>query len=147
MPMSASTTCRWFDRSVPDSLSALVREKWLPLLDSGFEIRHEDGHRVALQSQSVEVVVVHDPRGEVDVYVFPCGGDERYGWSYTGMVGTAPVGRLLEIALARMRAESEILCGDAAFYERLAEGTRASSRAWTEFAAGRGPRPGERELP
>jgi hypothetical protein len=138
--------CRWFDRSMADSLSALVREKWSSLLDGGFEIRHEDGHRVALESQSVEVVVVHDPRGEVDVYVFPRGDDERYGWSYTGMVGTASVGRLLEITLAKMHAEPEILGGDAAFYERLAEEIRASSRAWTEFAAGRGPRPGKRKL-
>jgi hypothetical protein len=76
---------------VPDSLSALVREKWSSLLDGGFEIGHEDGHRVTLQSQSVEVVVVHDPRGEVDVYVSPRSGDERYGWSITGMVGTGRV--------------------------------------------------------
>jgi hypothetical protein len=132
---------------VADSLGALVREKWASLSDGGFEIRHENAHRVALQSQSVEVVVVHGPRGEVDVYVFPCGGDERYGWSYTAMVGTASVGRLLEIALAKMGAEPEILGGDTAFYERLAEETRASTRAWTEFAAGRRPRPGERKLP
>lgn len=124
-----------------------MREKWSSLLDGHFEIRHEDRHRVALQSKAVEVVVVHDPRGEVDVYVFPCGGDERYGWPYNGMVGTASVGRLLEIALARMDAAPEILDGDAAFYERLAEEIRKRSRAWTELAAGRGPRPSERELP
>jgi hypothetical protein len=94
---------------VPDSVSALVREKWSSLLDGGFEIRDVDGSRVGLQSKSVELVVVHDPRGEVDVYGFPSGGDERYGWSYTGMVGRASVGRLLEIALAKMEAEPEIL--------------------------------------
>ena len=46
----------------------------------------------------------------------------REQWSYTGMVGTASVGRLLEIALAKMDADPEILGGDTAFYERLAVG-------------------------
>lgn len=133
---------------MPDSLSELVREKWSSLLAEGFAITSEDHGLVALASSTVQVVAAHDPRGEVDVYVFPRGAERHEGWSYTGMVGTASVGRLLEIALAQMQADPAILSGDAAFYERLAQATGASSQEWTAYFAGRGPRPkGDRKLP
>lgn len=66
---------------------------------------------------------------------------------YTGMVGKASVSRLLEIALAEMRADPAILCGDPEFYDALAQEKRASAHAWTEFYAGHGPRPVTRHLP
>jgi hypothetical protein len=136
----------WFDGRVTEGLGALVREKWASLLAEEFEIAEEDPHRVSLKSSVVNVRAVLDPRGEVDIDVFRTGSERLYGWSYTGIVGRASVGRLLEIALARMREEPAILRGDADFYEELAITKKAKAHALAEYYAGRGPRPG-RHLP
>lgn len=104
-----------------------------------------DDDRVVLTSANTRIVVVYDPRGQVDVAVSPHGREPWQGWSYTGMVGTASVSRLLEIALMRMQAEPAILRGDTAFYEALAKRTTANAEAWTAFYAGRGPRPGRQQ--
>ncbi|UQX89634.1 hypothetical protein M6D93_06420 [Jatrophihabitans telluris] len=125
-------------------LGAIVREKWTSLLADGFDIVEEDPHLLLLKSSIVTVRVVLDPRGEVDIDVFRTGGERLYGWAYTGIVGRASVGRLLEIALAQMRQEPAILRGDAEFYEALANEKRARAHAMTEYHAGRGPRPGRR---
>lgn len=129
-----------------EGLGALVREKWASLLADGFEIVEEDLHLVLLRSSIVSVRAVLDPRGEIDIDVFRTGSDRRYGWSYTGIVGRASVGRLLEIALGQMKEEPAILRGDAEFYEALATKNKARAHALTEYYAGRGPRPG-RHLP
>ena len=92
-------------------------------------------------------VTIHDMRGEVDVSVSPRNREWPQRWSYAGMVGRASVGRLLELALVDMIAEPAILAGDPDFYERLGMGNAASSHAWTEYYAGRGPRPGDKHLP
>jgi hypothetical protein len=130
-----------------EGLGALVRETWASLLAEGFDIAAEDAHRVALASPHLSVVAVHDPRGEVEVRVFRQGTEPPYGWSYTGMVGRASVGRLLELALAEMRAEPAILNGDPEFYATVARDKEADARAWTDYYAGQGPRPGARHLP
>ena len=130
-----------------EGLGALVRNKWASLLAEGFDVAEEDTYRVALASPHLSVVAVHDPRGEVEVHAFRQGTEPHYGWSYTGMVGRASVGRLLEIALAEMRAEPAILRGDAEFYATVARDKEADARAWTDFYAGQGPRPGARHLP
>ena len=128
-----------------DSLPQLVRDRWATLLtDEAFVIADEDQHRVVLDSTSLRIVVVHDPRGEVDVAVFPRGQEPWQGWSYTGMVGTASVSRLLELALERMRAEPPVLRGDCASYAALAEQASDNAEAWTAYYSGRGPRPGRR---
>jgi hypothetical protein len=132
---------------VTDTLSALVRDKWSSLLLKDFEITDEDTHRVVLESPTVQVVAVHDPRGEVDVSVRPRSREWSNSWSYAGMVGTPSVGRLLELALAEMQASPAILDGDPDFYERLGSENEASSHVWTEYYAGRGPRPGDKHLP
>lgn len=130
-----------------ETLSELVRDKWSSLLRQDFEMTVEDTHRVVLASPNVQVVAVHDPRGEVDVAVSPRNRDWPQRWSYAGMVGRASVGRLLELALAEMREEPAILDGDRDYYERLGNDNEASSHAWTEYYAGRGPRPGSKHLP
>ncbi|WP_156391215.1 MULTISPECIES: hypothetical protein [unclassified Nocardioides] len=127
-----------------EGLGALVRKKWSPLIAEGFEIAEEDAHRVVLESHRLTVVAIHYPRGEVDVRAFPPGTEEHYGWSYSGMAGTASVGRLLEIAHQEMRADPAILQGDPEFYARVASDNQANARAWTEFYAGQGPRPSTR---
>lgn len=127
-------------------LGALVRDKWSSLLAEGFDIVEEDPHLLLLKSSIVSISAVLDPRGEVDIDVFRTGSERLYGWSYTGIVGRASVGRLLEIALTRMREEPAILRGDAEFYEALATKNKARAEALTEYYAGRGPRPG-RSLP
>lgn len=72
-----------------DRLGALVREKWSPLLLQDFTIQAEDPGRVVLGSADVQVVVVHDPSDEVEVYAQLKGGAWPARWSYSGMVGTA----------------------------------------------------------
>ena len=104
---------RW---GVTEGLGALVREKWASLLAEGFEIAEEDPHLLMLTSSFVSVRAVLDPRGEVDIDVFRTGSDRAYGWSYTGIVGRASVGRLLEIALTQMRERPAILRGDVDFF-------------------------------
>jgi len=127
-------------------LGSLVREKWAALLAEGFDISQENARRVDLESSNLNLVVVHDPRGEVEVRAFRPGTDQRYGLSYTGMVGRADVGRILDIALAEMRAEPAILAGDAEFYAAEARDKKATAQAWTDYYARRGPRPGDRHL-
>jgi hypothetical protein len=139
--------CQWFHGSVSGTLSDLVREKWSSLLVEEFDVIHDDGHRVVLESAAVQLVAVHDPRDEVDVAVSPRGHEWPRAWSYSGMVGSASLGRLLEMALDEMRTDPAILRGDADFYEGLALHNESSSRAWTEYYSGRGPRPGTRHLP
>jgi hypothetical protein len=124
-----------------------VREQWASLLAEGFAIADESAHGLELKSEYVDVVVADDPRGEVEVRVFRPGTEQGYGWSYTGMVGRTSASRLLEIALAEMRADPAILRGDPHFYDTLAEEKRASAQAWTKFYSGHGPRPVTRDLP
>ena len=68
-------------------------------------------------------------------------------WSYSRMVGTASVGRLLEIALEEMRAEPAVLNGDSQYFERLGADNGALAHVWAEYHAGRGPRPGGMHFP
>jgi hypothetical protein len=131
---------------VTEGLGTLVRDKWSSLLAEGFDIVEEDPHLLLLKSSIVSIKAVLDPRGEVDIDVFRTGSERLYSWSYTGIVGRASVGRLLEIALTQMREEPAILRGDAAFYEALATKNKARAEALTAYYAGRGPRPG-RSLP
>jgi hypothetical protein len=131
---------------VTDALCQLLREKWASLLDEGFELIEERSGVVLLKSSKVSVRVVLDPRGELDVDVFPTGTEPHHGWAYTGIVGRASVGRLLEIALAQMRSEPAILAVEADFYDALAAEKTLRAHEMTEYYAGRGPRPG-RQLP
>lgn len=67
---------------------------------------------------------------------------DRYEvWTYTGMVGTASVARLLEIAVEQMSADPAILRGDQAFYEQLGAEKRRQSEEWTAYYAGKVPQP------
>jgi hypothetical protein len=126
---------------VSEELGALVREKWSSLLDEGFEIADEEQRALLLTSSVVTARIVLSPRGVMDVEVFPQGGDRLYGWTYTGMVGRASVGRLLEIALGQMREEPAILRGDADFYEALAVEKKARAGELNAYDGGRGPAP------
>lgn len=110
-----------------EALSALVREKRSSLGVQDFEVVDEDTHRVVLKSAAVQVETIHEPRGELDVFVSPRNCEWPQRWSYEGMVGRASVGRLLELALAETTAEPAILAGDFDFYERLAKDNEASS--------------------
>lgn len=130
-----------------DSLGALVRKEWSPLLLQGFTITDEERGRVVLESAAVQVVATHDPRGEVDVTVASLSGEWPNCWSYSRMVGTASVGRLLEIALEEMRAEPAVLNGDSQYFERLGADNGALAHVWAEYHAGRGPRPGGMHFP
>lgn len=138
----------WFDVRVTEDLGALVRDKWTWVLEDGFEIVDERPGVVELRSANVCIRAVLDPRGEIDVDAYPVGGDRHLGWAYTGIVGTASAGRLLEIALEQMRHEPAILRGERTFYEALARHRAAEAHALNEFYAGRGsnPRP-NRMLP
>jgi hypothetical protein len=131
------------DASVTATLPDLVRDKWASLLrDDAFTVVEEDDNRVVLTSPDTRILVIHDPRGEVDVDVCRHDQEPWQGWTYAGMVGSASAARLLELALKRMRADPAILRGDAAFYEALGERATADAEAWTAYYARRGPRPG-----
>ena len=103
-----------------ESFANAVRDKLGFLLtEHGFRIVHEGEHCVRLEAVSLSAEAVLDPRGgEVDVNVFRRGYRESGMWSYVGMVGKAFVPRLLEIAGERIRAEGQVLLGDAIFAAR-----------------------------
>jgi hypothetical protein len=130
------------------SLLELVEERWASLMARhGFDVISSDMSSVVLDSHSVRVEVAHDPRGGVDVSVFPHGQGASGRWEYTGMVGRASVARLLDIAAEKMESEPAVLRGDGGFYATLADQQRAASSAWTAYYAGQGPRPGRPHLP
>jgi hypothetical protein len=140
----------WLDRSVPNaSFPDLVRSRFDFLLtDHEFEITEEQDHDVCLESSRLRVRALHDPRGEVVVNVTRVGHDDGHErWTYAGMVGRASVDRLLEIAAERMRENSAILAGDAAFYEQLGREHRQTAEEWTAYSARKGPRPRRGPLP
>lgn len=67
--------------------------------DHGFRVVSEGDHMVRLESPSVGVEASFDPRGELDVTASPLAADDPFAeWSYVGMVGTASLPRLLELA-------------------------------------------------
>src|SRR4051794_2812295 len=118
---------RGFPETAKQELSFLIDER-------GFAVVTEDQYHVRLESESVGVVASHDPRGEVEVRVFRLGHDDPYEvWTYNGMVGRAPVSRLLSIAGEQMTANPAILSGDATTYERLGAESRRLSEAWTAY--------------
>src|SRR4051812_4400527 len=51
-------------------LGSLVPDKWAALLGEGFDIRQEEAHQVELESSNLELVVIHDSRGEIEVRAF-----------------------------------------------------------------------------
>jgi hypothetical protein len=110
----------------------------------GFAVTRETDHIVELETPTLRVQAVWDPRGEVAVNVSRRGDDRYAEWSYTGMVGRASIERLLEIARARIQAEPAILAGDRDFYDDLATTRRHSAQEWTAYYAGTGPRPKNR---
>lgn len=134
---------QWFDGGVASvSFVNQVLEKFHPLLtQSGFGLVDHNEHVVTLESSVLRVLAVFDPRGEVDVDVFPKQSAHSAGWSYTGLVGRASVARLLEIALEQMQADPRILGGDPDFYASLASERQADAEAWTAYYSRTGPRP------
>ena len=124
------------------SLPDLVRDKWASLIsDDAFTMVEAGADRVVLTSHETRIVAVHDPRGEVDVAVYRHDQEPWQGWRYAGMVGTASVARLLELALEDMKSDPRILRGDAAFYKGLGDRATTDAEAWTAYYARRGPRP------
>jgi hypothetical protein len=113
----------------------------------GLAITEFDDFRVVLDSKEVRVEVFHDTRGEVDVSVYPHGQGSFGRWRYAGMVGSASLERLLEIAADTMESDPAVLRGDTGFYQALADRQRVESIAWTEYFARRGPRPTHPPLP
>ena len=69
------------------------------------------------------------------------------GLDVRGMVGTASLPRLLELALQEMHADPMVLRGDPEFYDALAERAQTDAEQWTAYYSGRGPRPGQPHLP
>lgn len=68
------------------------------------------------------------------------GEPARGRWS-NGMVGSASVSRLLQMAAEKMRADPAVLGGEVAYYEDLAVERRRDAGALTTFYSGKGPRP------
>ena len=89
----------------------LVRDKWAVLTaQHGFAVVSEDQRQVVLDGAALRIVAVHDPhRGEFSAEVYPHGRERWQGWTYAGMVGTASLPRLLELALQEMHADPMVL--------------------------------------
>ena len=110
--------------------------------DHGFHVAAEDQQHVRLESEVVAVEVWHDPRGEVAVSVCRLDRTDPYAeWTYTGMVGSASVARVLEIGIEQMTSDPAILTGEPGFYDQLAAENRRLSEVWTAYYSGKGPRP------
>jgi hypothetical protein len=129
--------------TVADTFPEIARRQLAPLIhDQGFTLVAEDQHHIRLESDSLAIEAWHDPRGEVEVSMSRLASADRYEvWTYTGMVGTASVARLLEIAVEQMSVDPAILRGDQAFYEQLGAEKRRRSEEWTAYYAGKGPQP------
>ena len=98
---------------VDERFPTLVRQTLIPVLARhGFEVTSEDTCCVETVSQRLQARAVFDPRGELDVEVFPLGFQTWAGWSFTGMVGRASLKRLLELAVEQMQSDPRILEGD-----------------------------------
>lgn len=124
------------------TLAQRVRDRWAVLLQDGdFAITEETDGVVLLTSVQVRIVVARSPRGEVSVEVHRHDQESWQGWSYTGLVGTASTQRLLELALAEMRADPAVLRGDQAMFGALQERAATEAKAWTAFYGREGPRP------
>lgn len=132
-----------------ESFADLVRYKWAVLTaQHGFAVVSEDQHQVVLDGAALRIVAMHDPhRGEFIAEVHPHGRESWQGWTYAGMVGTASLPRLLELALQEMHADPMVLSGGPEFYDALAERAQADAEQWTAYHSGTGPRPGRTSTP
>ena len=105
--------------------------------DHGFNVVSEDQHHLRLESRSLAAEAWNDPRGEVEVRVSRLGNEDPHEvWAYTGMVGTASVARLLEIAREQLSANPAALRGDTDFYQQRGAENRRVSEAWTASTPG-----------
>ena len=129
--------------TVADSFPDIAQRRLATLTrDHGFDLVAHDQHHVRLESRLLAVEAWYDPRGEVEVRASRLASADPYEvWTYTGMVGTASVDRLLEIALEQMSANPAILSGDQAYYEGIGVERRQQSKAWTAYYEGEGPQP------
>jgi len=127
----------------------IVLEKFAFLVrDYGFRAVGEEAGLVRMESPTLGVLTVFDPRGELDVWVFRLGSESPLdSWTYTGMTGRASLPRLLEIAAEQMRDDPRLLQGDPTFFSRLGADNRRRSHELTAWASGKGPRPDTRKLP
>ena len=123
------------------TLPDLVRDRWSPLLDGDFTVAKEEDGLVLLTSPEVRIVATHSPRGEVSVAVHRHDQEPWHGWSYEGVVGTASIGRLLELALEKMLEDPAVLQGEHARFADLQERAVANAEAWTAYYAGEAPKP------
>lgn len=115
------------------------------LTEHGFTLVETRGrHTVVFDSTRLRASFTYDPRGELDVDVYLIGTQHWEGWTYCGMVGRAPLERLLELALIEMFADPRTLSGDASYYEHLAVENAARRAELTAYYSGNGPKPGRR---
>lgn len=125
------------------SFPELVRDKFTPLLTAhAFTVIEETPYEVVLESPFLQAVAMFDPRGELDVRVFPKGSENWEGFSYSGMVGGRLSSDCSRSLWSKCRADPRILGADAGFYGRLAAERRLDAEAWTAYYGGKAPRPG-----
>lgn len=130
------------------TLADLVDVAMGPLLVAhGLRMVSSDNDSVAFDSETLHLLVAHDPRGEVDVRVVRRKSPSEGTWTYSGMVGRASVTRLLELAALELAAEPKVLAADDAYFEALAEKQAELSAEWTAYYSRKGPRPTTGSLP
>jgi hypothetical protein len=140
---------KWFDRRVPDDdFPLLVRQELVVFIDRGFRVVREESHLVRLESQDVAVEAKLDPREGVELKAMRLGEEGLHQrWTYSGQVGRANVRRLIQIGRDRLQEAPLAVAGDQLFYEELTSRQAATSNAWTEFYARKGPQPRPGPLP
>jgi len=116
-----------------------IRDAFGFLLDDGYELLDEypenPVNAVQLVSSRIIVGIGLSPRGEFEITVMRTPGrlarlfghrpDERQErWEYEAMLGSADLGRLLEIGVEKLRADPRVLEGDRAYFRGLGEERR-----------------------
>jgi hypothetical protein len=108
-----------------------VCARFVFLLDEyGFRVVEDSQVFVRLESAALRAVVTFS-RGEVDVSVSRLDSDLDGSWTWEGMVGTASLSRVLELAARELLDAPEVLRGDPDAFERLAVAERKASHEYT----------------
>ena len=113
------------------------------------EVGHTD-LTIRFESAFTGVEASLDPREGVEIAAFGLGHESAVErWHWTGMLGRASAGGLVEIAADtdHLQSDPAILRGDTAYYLTLADEQGASATAWTDFYSRKGPRPRTGKLP
>jgi len=118
-----------FERDAEVRLSFLVDRH-------GFRLVASDAKHVRYESDLLVAEMWFDPRGEVSLDVMRLDRDPYYGKvEYVGHIGRASLARVISLLAERLEANERALNADQEYFDWLEREQRASSRAYTAWAA------------